>query len=291
MRFLNPKTDFAFKKIFGSPESGDILVSFLNAMLDLHGDDRVASVQILDPCFAPPILGIKNTYVDVRATDQAGRQHIIEMQVINHRGLEERVLYNACKAVAGQLQEGVDYIALQEVVSLVITDFEMFPEVSGLRHSFRLRTADGRTYNDKLQLVFVELPKFGKQASELSDTFDRWAYFLREARKLDEIPPELASDADVAHAMRLANLAGMSAEDLEAHRKREDFLYIVREGYVLARQQGEAAGEARGEARGIEIGATRARDQTWAEAVARLVATGMTESQARAMLGMPQHGG
>ena len=127
MRFINPKTDFAFKKIFGSERSKGILISFLNALLY---DDRpiIADLEIIDPYLAPKIQGMKDTYVDVRARLQGGRRIIIEMQVLNVEGFEKRVLYNAAKAYSTQLLVGDRYHLLEGVVALTITDFVMFPD-------------------------------------------------------------------------------------------------------------------------------------------------------------------
>ncbi len=71
MRFLNPKTDFAFKKIFGSESSTDILISFLNALLGLKAPYRLQEIVILDPYLAPKIRSMKDTYLDVRAKDES----------------------------------------------------------------------------------------------------------------------------------------------------------------------------------------------------------------------------
>ena len=98
MRFLNPKTDFAFKRIFGSERSHEILLSFLNAILGLQSPYRIVDLTLLDPYLAPKIRGIKDTYLDVRARDEQGQWYIIEMQVLNVAAFEKRVLYNACKA-------------------------------------------------------------------------------------------------------------------------------------------------------------------------------------------------
>jgi PD-(D/E)XK nuclease family transposase len=76
VQFINPITDFAFKKIFGSAESHDILLSFLNAVLGFEAPYRIKEVRIEDPYLAPPILGMKDSFVDVRATDEQGR-HLI----------------------------------------------------------------------------------------------------------------------------------------------------------------------------------------------------------------------
>ena len=130
MRFFNPKTDYAFKKIFGSAASQDILISFLNAILALDGAEEINDVTILDPRLAPRIDGMKDTYLDVRVQDQRGRSYIVEMQVLNVEGFEKRILYNACKAYVKQLGKGDPYHLLTEVVAVTITDFIMFPELA-----------------------------------------------------------------------------------------------------------------------------------------------------------------
>jgi len=167
MRFLNPKTDFAFKRIFGSAESSDILISFLNAILALKSPLCIAEVTILDPYLAPKIKGMKDTYLDVQAKDEQGKSYIIEMQVLNVEGFEQRILYNACKAYSGQLDSGQSYHTLTDVIAITITDFLMFKELSEVVNRFKLRAASGHVYHDDLELVFAELPKFNKCEDEL----------------------------------------------------------------------------------------------------------------------------
>ena len=161
MIFINPKTDFAFKKIFGSEQSQDILVSFLNGIL-YGGEDVVQSVNTLNPYQAPRIRGMKDTFLDVKATLSGGQTVIIEMQVLNVEGFEQRVLYNAAKAFSTQLDIGEDYTLLNPVIALTITDFEMFQDLDAVISRFVLREKHDLTdYSiDGLELVFVELPKF-----------------------------------------------------------------------------------------------------------------------------------
>jgi predicted transposase/invertase (TIGR01784 family) len=125
MIFINPKTDFAFKKIFGSEQSKGILISFLNGIL-YAGDAIIQDLTILNPYQAPKILGIKASYLDVKAQLNNGNWVIIEMQVLNVEGFEKRVLYNATKTYAAQLNKGDQYEVLNPVIALTITDFEMF---------------------------------------------------------------------------------------------------------------------------------------------------------------------
>jgi predicted transposase/invertase (TIGR01784 family) len=259
MRFLNPRTDFAFKKIFGSQESNDILLSFLNAILGLQSPYRIAEVTILDPYLAPRIVGMKDTYVDVQAIDEAGRRYIIEMQVLNVVGFEQRVLYNACKTYAGQIASGDDYRLLTDVIALTVTDFVMFPDQPGVVSKFKLRAENGAIYSNDLELVFAELPKFTKAESELSDIRDKWLYFLKCAEDLSLIPETLNQEPSIKHAFNIANRAGLTAEEESAQTRREIFIQDQRGALEKATMDGQAKGLAKGLAEGTAKGIQQER--------------------------------
>ena len=95
MRFLNMKTDYAFKKVFGSENSKNILISFLNSTLELKSD--IEDLSIEDPYNVPKLKGMKDTAVDIKATLKNKTKVIIEMQILNHDGFESRILYNYCQ--------------------------------------------------------------------------------------------------------------------------------------------------------------------------------------------------
>ena len=181
MRFLNPKTDYAFKKIFGSEASRDILISFLNAILGLADEEVIVDVTIIDPYLAPKIEGMKDTFLDVRVKDQRGRSYIIEMQVLNVEGFEKRILYNACKAYVNQLGKGDPYHILTEVVAVTITDFTMFPDLAAWSVSsacvpMRTRQSAARTWNWSLPSCPNSRnlrPNF-RQRSTAGSTFSKW---------------------------------------------------------------------------------------------------------------------
>lgn len=246
MKFLNPKTDFAFKKIFGSEESHDILLSFLNALLGLKTPYRLMAVTILDPYLAPKIKGMKDTYLDVRATDETGKSYIIEMQVLNVAGFEKRILYNACKAYAGQLSSGEEYHLLTDVIAITITDFIMFPEMEAISNKFKLRADAGEVYNDDLELVFAELPKFNKTENELETELDRWYYFLKHADDLKAVPRSLKEEPSIVHAFELANKAALTPEELDNQERREIYIQDQRGAIQLAEDRGIEKGREEG---------------------------------------------
>ncbi|GAA6622930.1 Rpn family recombination-promoting nuclease/putative transposase [Scytonema sp. NUACC26] len=248
--FINPKTDFAFKKIFGSKQSKDILMSFLNAIL-YNEQDTIQDLVILDPYQAPRIKGIKDSYLDVKATLLDGKTVIIEMQVLNVLGFEKRVLYNAAKAFSIQLGVGEDYTLLNPVIALTITDFEMFAGNDKVISRYRLKEKDDLTdYSDDIELVFVELPKFTKELDDLESLVDKWLYFLKAANKLETVPVKMGEIPAINHAFLVAQQSKLSRKELEVLEKREMFLHDNRNAILKARQEGREEGREEGRLEG-----------------------------------------
>jgi predicted transposase/invertase (TIGR01784 family) len=126
MRFLDVKTDIAFKKVFGSEQHKDILIGFLNAVLDLHGDKRIASVTLKNPWQPPDLAILKETILDIKAVDNRGVSFIVEMQVERKYAFQKRAQYYTAKAYTSQIDKGEDYPKLGQVIFIGILDFSCF---------------------------------------------------------------------------------------------------------------------------------------------------------------------
>jgi len=239
MRFINPKTDFAFKKIFGSEERTDILISFLNALL-YAGQPTIEDLTIINPAITPRIRGIKDTYLDVKAKLDDGTTVIIEMQVLNVEAFEKRILYNAAKAYSLQLESGDKYELLNPVIALTITDFEMFNNFTHVISHFVLKEKeylfDYLTHD--IELVFVELPKFNKELDDLETLTDKWIYFLKNAKDLNTVPEKMASVPAIQKAFDVANTANLTAEELDDQERREIYIQDQRGAITKALKQG-----------------------------------------------------
>lgn len=262
MRFINPKTDLAFKKIFGSDHSREILIDFLDSLL--YGSQGIiADLEIINPWLAPKIRGVKDTYLDVRAKLEDGRQVIIEMQVLNIEGFEKRILYNAAKAYSVQLPTGGDYTELAPVIALTLTDFVMFPGHAPYLSRFSLREREFLLDypQSDLELVFVELPKFDRPLSELASRAERWLYFIKHAKDLTAVPMEFAGDEPLRHAFDLANVAQLTVEEEEDLEKREIFIHDQRNAILKATKQGLEQGMEQGLKQGLEQGLQQGLEQ------------------------------
>ncbi|MEZ2247426.1 Rpn family recombination-promoting nuclease/putative transposase [Microcoleus sp.] len=239
MIFINPKTDYAFKKIFGSSESKDILISFLNALI-YEGNSTIQDLEIINPNLPPKVEGLKDSYLDVKAKLNNGTLVIIEMQVLNVQSFGKRVFYNAAKTYAFQLQAAQGYRLLKPVIALTITDFEMFPESEDFSSRFVLKEVNKNfTYPENdLDLVFVELPKFTKEEDQLETLADKWIYFMKNARSLTSVPETMDSIPEIHQAFDIANQARLSREELEDLDRREQFIYDQQGAIIKAVQEG-----------------------------------------------------
>jgi predicted transposase/invertase (TIGR01784 family) len=244
--FADPKTDFAFKRIFGSEEHKDVLVAFLNDMLDLDGPHRIIGVELLPPEQRPPVAELKLSIVDVKCTDARGVTYVVEMQVLQVEGFEKRVVYNVAKAYVNQIVRGEGYPHLNDVVGITICDFVVWPDTEGrqLPMLTRWRMTEqqtGATELGQIQLVFLELPKY--DASRPPRTMvEKWAYFFREADNLSVVP-EVLAQLPFSAALDAARTAGFTAGEWEAY---------IRAGIAIQNERGAlAVAEKRGQQRGV----------------------------------------
>jgi predicted transposase/invertase (TIGR01784 family) len=185
---------------------------------------------------------MKDTYVDVRAKLKNNTSVIIEMQVLNVKGFEQRVLYNAAKEFSNQLQTGQSYQLLNPVIAITFTDFIMFDEFNKYQSNFILREKETLTqYSDDIELIFIELPKFNKTDHELADIKDKWLYFVKNAGKLDYIPDTLKEPC-IEDALGRVNEAALSKEELELQHRRHDFILLQQGALELAEEKGVKKG-------------------------------------------------
>jgi len=253
MNFLDIKTDFAFKKVFGSEGSKDLLISFLNSVIEFDQQQTITDLTIVDPYSIPLLKGMKDTFVDVKAELSDNTKVIIEMQVLNHEGFEKRVLYNAAKNYSLQLKKGDPYHLLNPVIALTITDFILFKNTDELINNFKLLEKNHFIqYSDDIELIFIELPKFHKTEAELSSIQDKWLYFIKNAGNLDYIPKNL--NQELEKAFNIANEANLSEEELELQHKKKDFIYIQKSSIEFATKTGMEQGLEKGLQQGLEQG-------------------------------------
>ena len=250
MRFLDPKTDFAFKRIFGSEDSQTALISFINAALELKGERLVESVEIKNPYSVRHLPVEKESIVDISCTDRSGVRYLVEMQVEKVKGFANRMLYNLAKCYSGQLLRGEDYPGLNDVVLIAVMDFTLFEDMKAWHSLFVMkeRKIDYAPFN-QFRLCCLELGKFGRTEEQLSGMMDKWAYFLKEVDGL-EVRPEALGEAEFDVAFEKAEMGRLSQKEKEAYdvsvQNARDKRGMIAEGEDKGREEGLKEGREEG---------------------------------------------
>ena len=213
MKYVDPKVDIAFKKIFGDESRKHVLISLLNAVM---GKD-IVEVEILNPYQVPKLPELKFTILDIKAKDRLGREFIVEMQANPYKYFDKRALDYVSRAYVNQLQGGDDYDKHQPVYFVGVLNFNYFNSDHYLSRHLIL---DAKTLEQEIrdfEFYFIQLKMFNKSPGDLETNLDKWTYFLKEINKLEKLPEELANDSTIFEAATTANQATWTKEEIEAY--------------------------------------------------------------------------
>ena len=241
-RYLDPKADVVFKKVFG--EHPHLLKSFLNAVLPLPNDGQIVELVYLSNESTPKIPALKRTIADVRCTDQQGRIFIVEMQIEWTDSFKQRLLFEAGQALVKQLKTGEHYHLLQPVYGLGLIATKFDPSEQWYHH-YQLVNLDKspREIIEHLQLVFIELPKFPIHSSQEKRLRLLWLRFMREInRGTETVPEELSAVPEIKEALSLVEESAYTEGELEAYERYLDAVRTEKTLMIGRYQEGLAAG-------------------------------------------------
>lgn len=256
MRYLDPKADLTFKKVFG--EHPDLVISLLNALLPLETGEEVMEIEYLPAELVPENPLRKNSIVDVRCKDKCGRQYLVEMQMVWSPEFQQRVLFNASKAYVRQVKTGEEYELLQPVYSLNLVNDVFEPELEGFYHYYKMvHVEHSEKVIDGLHLIFVELPKFNPRNYSEKKMQVLWLRYLTEINEQTrEIPAELMENPEIKKAVSVLEESAFTDAQLLGYEKFWDIISVEktlygsgwRRGVKEGREEGMKAGKAKGEA-------------------------------------------
>ncbi|MDR2046210.1 MAG: Rpn family recombination-promoting nuclease/putative transposase [Rickettsiales bacterium] len=199
-KFLDPRNDLCFKKIFGTEKNKNILIHFLNDILGFAEASAIQEVEFLSTIMDPEIASDKQSIVDVLCKDSIGNRFVIEMQLARDKGFEKRTQLYAAKAYSRQLDKSGNCIDLKKVFFIAISNCNLLPEEVGYisTHNIRDIKTNGHYLKD-FQFVFIELPKFTKsKVEQLESIVDRWLFFFKYAEETtDEDLKKIAEKAPI----------------------------------------------------------------------------------------------
>ena len=291
-KYLDPKNDIAFKKIFGTEKNKDILLHFLNDILGFSGDQSIVDIEFLSPILAPKIAVKKQSIVDVLCKDKLGVKYIIEMQVTKTRGFEKRAQYYASQVYGNQANIGDKYHELKEIIFIAIADCIIFPNKSHYKSDHVI--LDKATHEHDLKdfyFTFIELPKFTKSKEELSSIEEKWCYFFKHAHETteEELQEMIGNDAIIQKAYTALDQHYWTENELATYEElkriymdnkaaRAQEIYEAEVNVKNAKAEGKIEGEAIGIEKGkIEVAKQLLQNEVGIDVIAR--STGLSKEQ------------
>ncbi len=193
-KYINPFTDYGFKRLFGEEPNKDLLLDFLNGLLkDREG--KITELSYLPNEKLPISVGDRRAIFDIYCTNDKGEQFIVEMQKAEQKFFKDRTVFYSTFPIQEQARNKGRYwdFELKSVYTIGILDFE-FEESDKDKYLHDVKLTEQETkkvFYDKLHYIYLEMPKFTKTESELETHFDKWLFVLKNLPKLDRIPIKL----------------------------------------------------------------------------------------------------
>lgn len=277
-KFLDPKCDLTFKRIFGTEKNQNILIHFINDILEFTDKNAIQEVEFLSTIMDPEIASDKQSIVDILCKDSSNNRYVVEMQVARDKGFEKRAQLYAAKAYSRQLDRAGNYIDLKKVYFIAISGSNLFSEEVDYKSSHNIRDikTNGHYLKD-LQFVFIELPKFPKsEVEQLENIVERWCYFFKYAE--DTTDEDLKKIAEQAPIIKLAydelDKSSWNEKDLIAYEER--IMDLRKEEAILAQRLDDARGEGRVEGK-IEVARNSLKAGISVDVVAQITGLSVNE--------------
>ncbi len=192
-RYLNPYTDFGFKRLFGEEPSKDLLMGFLNELL--RGQQQIRELTYLKTEQLGDTRLDRRAIFDLYCENEKGEKFIVELQRARQAFFKDRTIFYATFPIREQAMPNDWDFRLRPVYTIAIMDFvfDERPEAAGkYRHDIQLMDTETKeVFYDKLTFIYLEMPKFNKREEELETDFDKWLYAFKNLSQLEGIPERL----------------------------------------------------------------------------------------------------
>jgi predicted transposase/invertase (TIGR01784 family) len=246
-KYLNPFTDFGFKKLFGSEPNKELLIDFLNQLLppqhQIQDLTYVRNEMLGDTALD------RGAVFDIYCVSPSGERFIVEMQKAKQLYFKDRSVFYATWPIREQAQRGdVGDFKLAAVYLVGILDFVFVEDRDDTEvcHRVQLKDQVNRVFYDKLMLIYLEMPKFRKTEAELETTFDKWLYVLKHLPRLTGRPAKL-QERVFSKLLEAAEVGKFNREELEQYENSLKHYRDMKNVIDTAAIEGEAKGEAKGE--------------------------------------------
>ena len=304
-RYINPFTDWGFKRLFGQEFSKDLLINFLNDLFE--GEFQIKDVTFKDKEQLGETNDLRGCIFDIYCVTDDDKHFIVEMQNRWVPFFVNRSIYYASKAFVAQRKKfdeaGVRTAILYQFVPVyVVCIMNFMPkehEVTKFRTDVALREKSSDSmFSDKLRFIYLSLPFFDKSEEECETGFEKWIYVLKYMEVLERLP-FTAQKKIFDHLAKLADVRCLSSEEQEKYdesiKAADDYYSGLYGSYVEGEEKGIAKGRAEGMAKGRAEGMAKGRAEGMAKGMAkekldtayRLLSMGLSEAQVSTATELP----
>lgn len=281
-RYVNFYTDFAFKKLFGTDVNKDLLISFLNSLL--QGREEINDITYLNTEHLGTQEYDRRAVFDVYCKNSQGEYFLVEMQKGEQQFFKDRSIYYSTFAIREQAPRGEWDYGLKGIYTIGILNFCFDHTNNSYYHEVKLLdTKTKEVFYDKLTFIYLEMPKFTKTEEELDTLFDKWMYAIRNLASLMERPRALQEKV-FSHLFEVAEIASFDRKERYEY---EESLKVYRDWYSVmktAEEKGLAKGLEKGLEKGLKQGllsTARNLKQMGLSDDDIIKATGLTEEEVR----------
>jgi predicted transposase/invertase (TIGR01784 family) len=215
-RYINPFTDFGFKKLFGEEVNKDLLIDFLNGLLPEHHKIKDLSYKKTDQL--GEVVLDRRAVFDIYCESERGDKFIVELQKAKQNYFKDRSVFYATFPIREQAERGDWDFKLAAVYCVGILDFVFEDDAHNpdYLHYVQLKNRHNQVFYDKLTFVYIEMPKFIKAEEALDSQFDRWLYFIKNLENFNHIPERLKNRI-FEKAFQTAEIAQFKPEQLATY--------------------------------------------------------------------------
>ncbi len=220
-RKINPTVDCVFKAILGAEENKNLLIHFLNAILEPEEGSRIIDVTIKNPYNEREFVGDKLTIVDVKAVDEKGTIYQVKIQLANHAALTAQILYTWCGIYLSQIQANDIDQKRKQVISIWILNKNLFEDMEDYHLSFSLfNETHELVLTDQLTIHLLQLPKW-QSIDPIASEKERWIYLFKEGQNVDaDDPPETLKTEEMRQVLKVMHR--FSESDYLLYQSRQD---------------------------------------------------------------------
>ena len=289
-KYINPFTDFGFKKLFGEENGQIFLTDFLNQLLPKK--HRINQLTYLHSERAADTPEDRKAVFDLYCTGENGERFIVEMQRARQEHFKERMIFYTTFPIRDQAVKGEWKFELKAVYTIAILDFTLDQEQrpGDVLHQIQLRDEQGRLFYDKLTFIYLEMPNFVKKESELTSNFDKWMFLLKNISLMRD-KPEVLKEIVFGRFLDAAELAAYTPEERwqyeQSLKHYRDMRNVVTTAYDDGEKVGIVKGRKEGRKEGRKIGKKEGRNEASLEIAANLKADGMPAEKIAKVTGVP----